>query len=350
MRNQASLAVFLFSSLSFLLPAHSQQTQLAPVPPAAASQAGQMNLDVVVTGRSGPPVAGLPQQDFSLFDNKTQEPITSFREVQGSQAPIQVVIVVDAVNTAYTDVANERQEIERFLHQNGGHLQFPTSIAVFTDQGIALQKAATTDGTALSSYFDSYVVGLREIRRDDGFVGDAERYQLSTQAVHSLIVREASTPGRKIVLWVSPGWPLLTGPDIGLTSKQEQGLFADIVTMSTAMRQSQITLYSIDPLGPSGPLRFFYQEFLKGVTKPIQASPGSLALQVLALQSGGLALSASNDVVALLNQCMADTSTYYEISFHPPHGERSGEYHEIQVRLSTPGLTARTRTGYYSQP
>jgi hypothetical protein len=39
------------------------------------------------------------------------------------------------------------------------------------------------------------------------------------------------------------------------------------------------------------------------VSEPSQVNPGNLALQVLATQSGGLALNMSNDVASLLQKC-----------------------------------------------
>ena len=69
------------------------------------------------------------------------------------------------------------------------------------------------------------------------------------ETLQELAVREASRPGRKIILWVSPGWPLLSGPNIELTTKQQENLFAHIVSLSTILREGRITLYSVDPLG-----------------------------------------------------------------------------------------------------
>ena len=39
---------------------------------------------------------------------------------------------------------------------------------------------------------------------------------------------------------------------------------------------------------------------------------------------------------------------YYELSFDPPRAEHPDEYHHIEVQVAKPGLTARTREGYYS--
>jgi hypothetical protein len=71
---------------------------------------------------------------------------------------------------------------------------------------------------------------------------------------------------------------------------------------------------------------------------------------VLAVQSGGLVLGPGNDIARLLERCMADTAAYYELSFDPPPSERRDEYHSLQIKVTQPGLTARTRNGYYTGP
>ena len=75
-----------------------------------------------------------------------------------------------------------------------------------------------------------------------------------------------------------------------------------------------------------------------------------MALGVIATQSGGLALDSSKDIAAQLQECIADAVVYYEISFVPPLSDRPNEYHQLEVHVAKPGLTARTRQGYYTQP
>ena len=62
-----------------------------------------MLLDVVVTAKSGAPARGLQQQDFTLSDNKVKQTISSFQAVDGRQAPIDVIVVIDAVNASLFD-------------------------------------------------------------------------------------------------------------------------------------------------------------------------------------------------------------------------------------------------------
>ncbi|HEX3469650.1 MAG TPA: VWA domain-containing protein [Silvibacterium sp.] len=346
MFTHARLTVFLLLPwLSAAVTSAPQESQASP------PVNGRIHLDVVVTPKSGPPVSGLQQQDFTILDNKAPQPITSFQALGGSQAPIEVILLVDAVNNTFTSIAYERIQINNFLHANGGRLAHPTALAVLTDAGAQMQEGFSSDGNALSASLDQYTVGLRTIRRSAGFYGATERLQLSLQALSELMAREAARPGRKVVLWMSPGWPLLSGPNVQLDSKQQQQIFQNIVSLSNQLRQARITLYSIDPLGAGEPsLRtFYYEQFVKGITKPSQAVPGNLGLQVLAVQSGGLALSSGNDIAALLQQCLTDTNSYYELSFDPPRAEPY-EYHHLEVRVAKPGLIARTRQGYYGQP
>ncbi|MGB8536432.1 MAG: VWA domain-containing protein [Acidobacteriaceae bacterium] len=311
----------------------------------------KIDLDVVVTPKSGPAVAGLEQKDFTIFDNKAGQHITSFQARNGSQDPVQIILVIDAVNTTYQTIAYERGQIDRFLRANGGRLAQPMTLAFFTDKGMELEQGFSTDGNGLSESFDHHDVGLRDIRRSSQYEAN-DRFQLSMTALGELIEQSAKLPGRKMIFWVSPGWPLLSGPRIELDNKEQNQIFSSVVGLSTELRQARIILYSVDPLGSNEGISrtFYYQEFLKGVSKQSQVNVGDLSLQVLAVQSGGLALASSNDVAQLLEKCMADTEAYYELSFVPAAADHRDEYHNILVQVAKPGLTARTRTGYYAQP
>ncbi len=309
-------------------------------------------LDVVVTQKSGAPIAGLAQPDFTLLDNKVPRAIASFQAIPADQSPAEVTLVIDSVNTSFSIVASERQQIERFLSGNEGALAHPTSLAVFTDAGIQVQPEYTTDGNALRASIEQAQIGLREIRRSTGFWGADERSQLSIDALDRLIARLAARPGHKIVIWVSPGWPLLSGPNIQLGGSQQQNIFNKVVDFSSRLREAQITLYNVNPIGAAESVgrSTYYQSFLKGVAKPSQVDLADLSLQVLATQSGGLVLTGNNDVGASIKRIFTEVGPYYRITFNPPPPDRPNEYHRLGIRLDQPGLTARTNLGFYAQP
>jgi VWFA-related protein len=341
------LGCVIFAALLCAAAASAQQNA-APAPPADR----KITLDVVVSPKSGPPVADLQQQDFTLLDNNAAQTITSFKAVPGREAPIEVVLVIDAVNASPQLVSVARPEIDKFLRAEGGRLAYPVALVLFTDKGTQGLGSFSTDGNALSAALDQADVGLRSVTRSAGFYGATERFQLSIQTLGQLVAKMGTRPGRKLMLWVSPGWPLLSGPRVDLDSKQEQQLFANIVTLSTQLLQARVTLYNINPLGNSESLGTvsYYKEFVKGVSKPSQVQVGDLGLPVLATQSGGLVLNFNNDVASLLRECLSDSAPYYEISFDPPPGDKRDEYHRLEIKLAKPGLTARARQGYYAQP
>jgi VWFA-related protein len=354
--------------------------------PSAQPGNNKIYLDVVVTPKSGVPVRGLQQQDFTLLDNKAPQPIASFQALEGGTTPAEIIIVVDAVNIPYEKIAYARDQIDIFLRANGGRLAYPTAVAFFTDTDTRIEDGRSTDGNAVSAFVDRYDLSLQTIHRTTGFYGALERLNLSVKVLGLLAAHEAPRPGRKIVLWISPGWPFLSTTDERLDSNQQKEIFANIVRLSNQLREARITLYSIDPLpegfglapgatdtgsvgrrdllptargARSGPItqsgdiafsRLFYKDFLKGVGSFHEAHMGNLALQVLAVHSGGLALSLSNYVSEEMQQAIADTQTYYEIAVDPPVAKQPDEYHQIQIKVARRGLSARTRQGFYVQP
>jgi len=335
-----------------------QAPPLAERPSTAESAAGRrISVDVVVTDKSGAPISGLEQKDFNLLDDKQPQKVTSFAAFDDTDAatapPQQLIFVIDSVNTSYTTMAMERQQFDKFLHGSGPQLPVPASFAFFTETSTEMQPHASRDTNELSNILSANQAGFRAVGRSAGFYGDAERVQLSIRALGQLITHESTQPGRKLVIWISPGWALLSSARIELTAKQQDMLFNTVVQLSGQLRQARMTLYSIDPLGMSdaGSGRtFYYQEFLKGVPSAKKVENGNLALQVLAAQSGGRVLNSSNDIAKLLASCVTDAKAYYTLSFDAPRADHANEYHSLAVTVAKPGLTARTRTGYYAQP
>src|SRR5580692_889699 len=332
-------------------PATTPANNAAPAPPSDH----RISLDVVVTDKAGNPQSGLQQQDFTILDDKQPENILSFHATdEGSTAePLQIILLLDAVNTGAQTMGFERLELEKFLRKDGGHLALPTSMVFLTDTATEVQPGTTRDGNALAELLKSKETGLRIIGRSQGIYGAMDRFNLALTALERISSYEARQPGRKLLIWFSPGWPMLSGPRLELTKKNEDWLFNAVVGMSRALREARVTLYSLDPLGTSdaGSFRtFYYESFLKGVPSSSKVLPGNLALQVLAAQSGGKVLNSNNDLTQLIANCVIDAKAYYTMSFIYPPADHPDEFHSLEVKVDKPGLTARTRMGYYAQP
>ncbi len=344
-----TLLAVVFSGLAVASAQHSLPA--LTLPSAAPAPTTGVTLNVVVNTKNGQPVPNLRQQDFTVLDNKKPRPITSFRVVGPADVPVHVILVLDAVNTPFSLVAYMRDGVENFLKANEGTLAHPTSIAVLTDQGIQIENTFSTNGLALSDGLAHHEIGLRQINRSSEWSGD-ERLQICLNAFNQLLNFAGTLPGRKIAIWISPGWPLVSGPQIYLTEKQEEQIFSAVIGFSTQMRSANVTLYNINPVGVGESLARadYYEAFLKGVSKVNEVQPGNLGVQVIALQSGGLATQSNSDVTGMIRKCLTDVDSWYEIGFDPPPPDKPNEYHHLELKVDQRDAVVRTRDGYYSNP
>lgn len=331
-------------------------TASAAAPSLAATPHGPIQLDVVVTDKAGKPVTGLDRSDFTLLDNNRPARIQSFQAYGGAAAapaqPTQIILIIDMVNIGFEQVSYSRGGIDEFLRSDGGRLAVPVSIYWYTDTGLIPLKgetAPTTDGNTLAAEIDATAGQLRMLNRSGGAWGAIERYQMSVQTLSTIARAAAGQPGHKLLIWIGPGWPMLDNPNMEMTQKDQREVFASIVQLSTELREGQMQIYSVTAGMPNS-YTYRYESYIKGVKKPSQANLPNLDLKVLAVESGGLAVSPSNDLASQIEQCAREATAYYTIGFTPPPADGPNEYHELKVRVDKPGLTARTDTGYYNQP
>jgi VWFA-related protein len=309
-----------------------------------------------VTDKSGKPVAGLGQSDFTLLDNKQPRKIASFRAVEKgdkSDPPAQTIILIDGVNASPANVALQRGQVEAFFKKNAAALPGPVLVALLSIYGVEVGNAASSPEagllqTALNQGRDGQFIAAERLE-SYGLYG---AQQLSLYTLDMLANYEAARPGRKLVIWISPGWPM-TDPEEGLSPKAQQTLFATIVSLSDKLRRARITLYAADPYGLRGLDDFEnsnYEHFVNGAKRPGQVEMGDVGLQVLATQSGGLVQNGSSDVAGEIARAVADASAYYVLEFDAPPADGPNEYHSLEVKIGKPGLKARARTLYYARP
>lgn len=331
-------------------------TPNVPLPQSAVSSNGPITLNVVVTDKAGHPIRGLQKGDFSLLDDRQPTEMQSFAahdESEPNAAPEAVFLVIDEVNTGFDTVSIEREQIENFLRRDGGRLPVPMAIFVLSDDGLNQLTPVSTDGNALADALHRKNGELRALGRSGGFYGGADRFDISLRGLGTLSNYLARAQGRKLVIWISPGWWTFDNPNVIISDKQQRTFFSMLVAFSAALRNADMTLYAVDPRGTNdaGSLyQFIWESYLKPVKKPSQAQPGNLALQVLAQHSGGRVLVGSNDVTGEIASCADDASAWYTLTFDPQHADKADTWHDLQVKVDRPGVTVRTRDGYYAQP
>jgi len=320
----------------------------------------RVGLDVVVTDADGKPVSGLRPQDFTILDNGKETKVQAFHEFGGQQdnegpaGATKVMILFDTVNSSLTDIAYARDQVEQYLREDGGKLAHPVELLAFNGNGSESIAPVSRDGNALADALEKSQSNLHPIRRSEAFWGAVERLQLSLNTLDKIAADETRTPGRKLLFWIAPGWPMLIGSQFDPSSKELRTFFDAIVSMSYRLRLARIALYSLDPNRSPGSNFFewnYYKGYLKGVPDAKHAAAANLALQVLATQSGGKVMNYRTKYMwqeIAANIANADDS--YFLVFDTPPAEHIDEYHALKITVDKPGLTALTHTGYYNEP
>ena len=312
---------------------------------ATGTAEGLIRLDVVVTDKSGKSVPGLKPSDFTLLDNGEPEKILSFRSFDGITAkpdpPVEVILVIDTLFLPQHLIPLAKSEVEKFLRRNNGHLAQPVSIFLLSETGLSSTPQPSTNGNALA---DEVARGIWQTPAFHGTQTTKETAQLLHGASSGLwrchlvrlFWRNAGSPGRKLLFWLSPGW---SRPGSG-------NPFPDVTEFSTRLREARVALWS----WPYPDEDFTYKNFLAPVKSAHKVRYEDLLLNVLATQSGGGVLETRSDLAEMISKCVEEASVFYSLTFDPPHTNEVDEYHDLKVALGKPQLTARTSSGYYNEP
>ena len=70
------------------------------------------------------------------------------------------------------------------------------------------------------------------------------------------------------------------------------------------------------------------------------------SLQAFADETGGFAVVNTNGFANAFDRIVQENSSYYVLAYYPPNPKRDGKFHNINVRVTRPGLTVRVRRGY----
>jgi VWFA-related protein len=327
--------------------------QSQPAAPAAAPAKGpSLRLTVEVTDTAGNPITGLQNTDFTVLDNGRPVPVDFFYahnsglSESGSES---VVLVIDAVNAYHDLLTQERMQIETFLRSNQGHLPAPLSIVAVNQNNLTWIGERSADGNALAAQLHQWQPVLQP-RPSQAISDMQERWQESIEGLDRILHHQSDDSGRKLMIWISPGWPFIQSTDVQTTDPLLHQWMDLIVATSTNLRTAQVTIEDAEPQGSEYmDWSNIWRSKLKPVKKWDHAEPADVTLQVLAIQSGGQVLHSSNDITAEVAKCMHDAASWYTLAV-AQQPDKPNTWHDLQVRVNKPGAVVRAANGYYAQP
>lgn len=384
---------------------------------------GVVNVDAYVTDKQGNAVKGLTKNDFQLMENGRPVEITNFYAVNdgkpvtpltgvetaaapavpGAPAPgemekiqtpedqrLRLIVYIDNYNLRPFDRNRVMRELRAFIGQNI-HKDDQIMLATY-DRELHIRRTFTSDPSLIAAamldlekisaqgvHADSDRRDALQRIQDSQGIAEAEGYahsyaestfndlSFSLDALKKMIDAMAGMPGRKAVLYVSDGLPMIAGQDIfyavqakygvqttSMTSSIEYNVARRLDEMTAQANANRITFYTIDAAG----LRTYSANSAEN-QGPGAGAPGvgqlvdsvnisnlQSTLQTLAEKTGGVAIINTNTITPRLARVASDFSTYYSLGYTPPHfGD--GRYYKIEVKVKgRKDLQVRHREGY----
>ena len=384
-----------------------------------------VNVEVFVTDKKGNRITGLKMEDFEIYEDRRPVKITNFFAVEGGKtveespdliaplpaatpgAPAAAAQVAPTPVEGLEDSAPEDQRLHLVVYVDNFNIRPQNRNRVFRairefltrqlrpgdrvmlvsyDRSLHVRRSFTSDPLLIASaLFELETLNawggqadndrrdaLQEIKdsADANYaVGRARQYaealsndvSFSIEALKEVVGALAGLAGRKAVLYISDGIPMVAGEDLfqAIDQKFQQAggsllearsfdasrRFKEIVNQANTNR---VTFYTLDAAGLRAPTAVSAEErdpTSSGVVDGVYFSNLQAPLQMLAEETGGRAILNSNDPTLQLVQVADDFRSYYSLGYTPAFSG-TGRYHDIKVRVKQKGLNVRHREGY----
>lgn len=389
------------------------------------------DVDVVVTDRAGKPVTGLTRDDFELFIDGNRQEIANFyaiesgrryrgeaisvaggtAEPRGTAAgrqPQHVVIYIDDANLSPVHRNRALMQMGPFIESR---LERGDRVMVASyDTTVRVRQGFTAEwkplAEAVESLMKSSTLGagpdaqqwqaLRELNNFERIMEEGRRQETCTRQLQDLAENQARAellrirnsvaslqaftdslaglPGRKSVLYISDGIPLIAGRelfeylalqcggrgvtqgmqevhdfnsggfdpgkvstatlDLDMTRFSAQPLLAELTEHANAARA---TIFSLEATGPrgvaAGQADFEDPRLAAGSLDSVRVSNLQDSLFTMADDTGGRAILNATQLLPALEEIAAALDTYYSLGFSPPAAKGARRV-EVKVRRS----------------
>jgi len=280
-----------------------ERVTVAPRPRPAPPKAARANLrldvrmvqiPVTVTDLRGSPVLGLASENFRVFEDDLERPITS---LSVSDAPISAGIVFDSSRSMKRRIDDSRAAVDQFLRTSGDADDF--FLVRFSDRAELL--------SSFTNKPDEISQALKPVEAK-GWTALVDAICLATHQVRK------GTHQRRILLVLTDG--------NDNNSRYSEG---ELISM---LREADVRVYAVSIVDRS---RF---------------------LQKIADETGGRAICVRkmSDLPDAMEELSRQIRSEYVVSYTPAEFQNDGRYHRVRVEVRPPAGMARVysswRRGY----
>jgi VWFA-related protein len=395
-----------------------QQPAQAGQQPAASDQPQQpifrtginfVRVDVIISDKSGNPVADLKPADFEITEDGKPQTIETFRLVKldggtaeaVKQPPREIRTDFDEEEEASRDdVRLFAIFLDDYHVRRGASMAARNQLAKFVDTQLGpsdmvglmypLESTGsvrmTRNHSAVERALGQFLGRKYEYEPKNEFeeryayypteVVERIRNQVSLSAIRSLVVHMGSLKeGRKALVIVSEGYTYMVPPQMRNANAQMPGsgnpnafnplaglndpnedryawmagldMDSDLREIYDTANRNNVAIYTVDPRGLPG-FEFDINEGVGLQTDHQYLNSTMDSLRVLAENTDGRAIVNRNDLAAGMQQITRDSSAYYLIGYNSTQAPTDGKFHEIKVRVKRPSVQVRARKGYWA--
>jgi VWFA-related protein len=327
-------------------------------------------VDVVVLDKAGHPVSNLDRSQFEITENGVPQQITAFdppsaHSMPAGNAPIVHstadlekigdapvdILVLDELNNSFSDAANARLQMLSFLHKQPEVLPMPTQLLAAGESRFQMLHDYTQSRDELLKSVEKHFASPPVQQLDS--VG----LLVETLGILSQIAESSKgTPGRKNILWVGSGYPMVNTMLLPISS---EAILQDAIRRVTGrMLDARVALTLIDPKGiqevdRGGENIATMDDMSAGIAPITGPFTGSLDFGTFATATGGQILANRNDVAAEIGHSADNSQIYYTLAYTPttskPGNDNPAAYRKIRVHLKDRSLRAVSRDGYFPE-
>jgi len=371
-------------------------------------------IPTVVDDRSGAHVPGLKKEEFALKQDGKSQPIAVFEEVQsdpsrahrsegehGTFSNFETgssdyhrlnIIVVDFVNTPFSDEATARNELLKFLSEAAESGE-PMCLLALTRSGLTLLHDFTEDprllaaalrkaesntaplvhesvveaahptGDGLAATLTKLIRGQLESEAQLSSLERKNTASLTVQALLQIAKAFRGLPGRKSLIWASSGFPFSLSPPSTFLCEpacpvhQRDEMQSAYDNLWRMMNDAQIAIYSVDlrstisgsarDSGGVRPSDIGDPQFDTDAQAQWERQDSSSTLQLFAENTGGKAFLGGNNLVQSFRQATEDNRSYYMLGYYVSRSNTKQGWHQVSVTISRKGARARYRNGFF---
>ena len=382
-------------------------------------------IPTLVTDKAGTHISGLKKEDFRVLENGSERQISTFEEITSSPNRLVrsrdpdeftnaitsggttrrvTLIVLDLLNTAFTDQAFARKELLKYLSQSVDRRE-PTGLYTLTRSGLhvvhdfatdpgvliaalhkvrgdatqtvdnaedmeALTGTATPEGSAgldstggAASSIGQEASRLQAMMEDSALNFQSFQQRLAItytlEAMQQVAQSLAGLPGRKSLIWAGGGFPFSVSDNTMQLAPAGRDSLTDVLPLYERtwqlLNDAEISVYPLDVKGlttnnPSASISVPNNPghpgaYTRGVNwRQLDAQA---TFETFAAATGGRPYYNSNDLAKGFREAVHDSEQYYMLGYYLDRSNTKAGWRNLAVKVRREHVEVRARTGLF---